>query len=76
MSILFKEKEITFGELTKRLDISTGSLHSHFRYLEKNKLVTYRKEFIDRKPHTIYSITEKGMNEFSKLRERLFEILK
>ena len=38
MNILFKEKEITFGELRKRLDISEGSLHSHFRYLEKDKL--------------------------------------
>jgi hypothetical protein len=28
------------------------------------------------KPHTIYSITEKGKDEFRKLRERLFEVLK
>ena len=45
MNILFKENEITFGELIKRLDISEGSLHNHFRYLEKDKIVTYRKEF-------------------------------
>ena len=45
MNILFKENEFTFGELRKRLDISEGSLHNHFRYLEKDKIVTYRKEF-------------------------------
>jgi DNA-binding PadR family transcriptional regulator len=76
MNILYKEKEITFGELRKRLDISEGSLHSHFRYLEKDKLVTYRKEFRNRRATTIYSITEKGIDEFTKLRERLFEVLK
>ena len=76
MSILFKETEVTFGELKKRLDISTGSLHSHFRYLEKDNLVTFRKEFRDRTATTIYSITEKGIDEFTKLRERLFEVLK
>jgi len=76
MSILFKENEITFGELKKRLDISTGSLHSHFRYLEKDKLVTYRKEFRGRTATTIYLITEKGNDEFTKLRDRLFEVLK
>jgi DNA-binding MarR family transcriptional regulator len=50
-----------FGELRKRLELSEGSLHSHFRYLEKDKLVTYRKEFRNRRATTIYSITEKGM---------------
>jgi DNA-binding MarR family transcriptional regulator len=62
MNILYKEKEATFGELRKRLDISEGSIHSHFRYLEKDKLVTYRKEFRNRRATTIYSITEKGIN--------------
>ena len=69
MNILFKENEITFGELRKRLDISEGSLHNHFRYLEKDKIVTYRKEFREEERTTIYSITEKGIDEFTKLRE-------
>ncbi|HEY6586755.1 MAG TPA: transcriptional regulator [Nitrososphaeraceae archaeon] len=76
MNILFKENEITFRELRKRLDISEGTLHNHFRYLEKDKIVTYRKEFRNRRATTIYSITEKGIDEFTKLRERLFEVLK
>ena len=76
MNILFREKEIDFVTLRNRIGISDGGLQSHFRYLEKDKLVTVRKEFRGRKPHTIYSITEKGINEFTKLRERLFEVLK
>jgi DNA-binding PadR family transcriptional regulator len=38
--------------------------------------ITFKKEFRDNKPHTTYSITEKGKEEFIKLRERLFEVLK
>jgi DNA-binding Lrp family transcriptional regulator len=45
MNILFKENDITFGELRKRLDISEGSLHNHFKNLEKDNIVTCRKEF-------------------------------
>ncbi len=43
--IFYLKNEFTFGELIKRLDISEGSLHNHFRYLEKDMIVTYRKEF-------------------------------
>ena len=76
MNILFREKEIDFVTLRNRLGISDGGLQSHFRYLEKDNLVTVRKEFRGRKPHTIYSVTEKGIAEFRKLRESLFEVLK
>lgn len=76
MNILFKEKEIDFVSLRNRLNISDGSLFSHTKFLEKENLLFVRKEFLGRKPHTIYSITEKGKNEFTKLRERLLEVLK
>ena len=76
MNILFKEIEINFVKLRNRLNISDGSLFSHLKYLEKENLIDVKKEFRDRKPHTIYSITEKGKDEFTKLRERLFEVLK
>jgi len=47
--------------IKKKLDISKGSLHCHFRYLEKNNLVSYRKEFRGITATTIYSITEKDL---------------
>ncbi len=76
MTILLREKEIDFVTLRNRLGILDGRLQSHFRYLEKDNLVTVRKEFLGRKPHTIYSITENGIKEFIKLKEKLFEVLK
>ncbi len=76
MNILYKEKEINFVTLRNRLNISDGSLFSHLKYVEKENLILIKKEFRDRKPITIYSITEKGIDEFTKLRERLFEVLK
>jgi DNA-binding PadR family transcriptional regulator len=44
--------------------------------LEKDNLVNVRKEFRNNKPHTTYSLTEIGTNEFIKLKERLAEFLK
>jgi DNA-binding PadR family transcriptional regulator len=58
-----------------KIILSDGGLQSHFGYLEKDNLITLRNEFSGRKPHTVYSITEKGKEEFTKLRERLFEVL-
>ena len=76
VKFLFKEKTISFVDLKNRLGITSGNLVSHLRILEKDSLITFKKEFVNNKPHTTYSITEKGINEFTKLRERLFEVLK
>ena len=76
ISILDKEKEINFVTLRNRLIISDGSLQSHLKYLEKGEFITFRKEFRNNKSNTTYSITKKGIDEFTKLRERLFEVLK
>jgi DNA-binding PadR family transcriptional regulator len=76
MNILYKKKEINIVTLRTRLSVSDGGLQSHFRYLKKDNLVTVRKEFRGRKPHTIYSVTEKRIAEFRKLRERQFKVLK
>jgi len=76
MNILFKERGTDFNSLKKRLDISNGSLNSHLRFLEKDNLITYEKEIRNRKTFTTYYITKRGRDEFTKLRERLFEVLK
>ena len=72
---LYKEKRISFVELQKRLDTTSGNLVGHLRMLEKDNLVNVRKEFRNNKPHTTYPLTEKGTNEFIKLKERLIEFL-
>jgi DNA-binding PadR family transcriptional regulator len=63
-----------------------GELNKNWIYLQvvytvildiwKKNLVTFRKEFRGRTATTIYSITEKGFEEFTKLRERLFKVSK
>jgi DNA-binding HxlR family transcriptional regulator len=68
MKILCSEKEISFVKLRDCLQIGDGNLPSHFRYLEKQGFVKYRKEFNGRYPITIYSITEKGKQVFEKFR--------
>jgi len=73
---LYKRKEISFVELQQRLETSSGNLVSHLRILERDNLITFKKEFRNNKPHTTYSLTDKGIDEFIKLKERLSEFLK
>lgn len=54
---------IDFRSLLDQLDLSKGNLSSHMRKLEEAGLVRIHKEFIDRKPRTTYSITDKGKSE-------------
>ncbi|MGI9011440.1 MAG: transcriptional regulator [Nitrososphaeraceae archaeon] len=49
--------------------IGVGNLVSHLRMLEKDNLITFKKEFRNNKPHTTYFLTEKRIDEFAKLRE-------
>ncbi|MGZ5490735.1 MAG: transcriptional regulator [Nitrososphaeraceae archaeon] len=51
--------------------IGVGNLVSHLRMLEKDNLITFKKEFRNNKPHTTYSLTEKRIDEFAKLRDYL-----
>ena len=46
---------------------SDGNLASHLRVLENLGVIEYRKEFLDRRPKTFYTLTEKGKEIFLKL---------
>ena len=75
MKILYIENEISFVKLRDRVKIRDGNLVSHFRYLEKEGFVTYRKTFEGRYPSTIYSITEKGRKVFQEFRSHMLKVL-
>ena len=46
---------------------SDGNLANHLRVLEDLELIQYRKEFVDRKPKTVYELTPKGKEQFQSL---------
>ena len=76
MSVLLVNQEISFNDLKDLLEVTDGNLASHLKYLEKENYVSVKKSFINRKPNTVYAITETGKTAFEKHLNVLEEILK
>lgn len=66
MSALMVNEHLDFKTLRDLLDVTDGNLASHLKNLEKNKYVSFRKEFLDRKPNTTYFATALGKKAFTK----------
>jgi DNA-binding HxlR family transcriptional regulator len=64
MSALMVNDSMDFNTLKDLLDVTDGNLASHLKTLEKNEFLEVRKQFIGRKPHTNYIITEHGRQAF------------
>jgi DNA-binding MarR family transcriptional regulator len=64
MSVLAINKSMDFTGLKETLAVTDGNLASHLRALEDAGYVTMEKSFINRKPNTNYTITEKGRESF------------
>jgi DNA-binding MarR family transcriptional regulator len=65
MSVLAVNESYDFTSLRNLLEITDGSLATHIKALEKEQYIDVKKSFIDRKPSTRYSITDKGRMAFS-----------
>ena len=66
MSALVVNEYLDFNSLKELLEVTDGNLASHLKSLEKSKYVTFKKEFLGRKPNTKYSATDKGLKAFKK----------
>src|SRR6056297_3199032 len=76
MSVLMVNESYDFNSLKETLDVTDGNLASHLKSLEKNGMVKVKKKFVDRKPNTSYSATEKGKSEFSQHLAALESLIK
>ncbi|HBL77228.1 MAG TPA: transcriptional regulator [Prolixibacteraceae bacterium] len=76
MSVLRVNSEASFNDLKELLEVTDGNLASHLKHLEKEGYISVKKSFINRKPNTVYTITETGKTAFEKHLETLEEILK
>jgi len=75
MTILNSVNKVNFIYLRKKLEVTDGNLSSHMEKLESAGYVKVKKVFTDKKPNTIYSITEKGKKAFRGYLEHLEKIL-
>ena len=76
MSALVVNDYIDYKALKSLLGVTDGNLASHLKYLEKSAYVTYKKEFLGRKPNTKYFATEKGIRAFKKHINAIEQLLK
>lgn len=66
MSALMVNEYLDFSSLKHLLGVTDGNLASHLKSLEKNQYITFKKEFLDRKPNTKYFATPEGKEAFKK----------
>lgn len=76
MSALVVNTSLDFNSLKEVLGVTDGNLASHLKYLEKLKYISYKKEFLNRKPNTTYRAEPKGIDAFKKHIEAIEQILK
>ena len=61
---LYVVEEADFLFLSHRIGLTRGNLSAHMRKLEQGGFIEVRKEFMDRRPHTVLVITGKGQEAF------------
>ena len=76
MSVLMVNDKAEFKTLRDLLDTTDGNLASHLRGLEKAGYIQVKKQFIERKPNSSYSITRKGKKAFEDHLSHLEKYLK
>jgi len=64
MSILMANESYDFNSFKELLEVTDGNLASNLKSLEKEGYISVTKSFIDRKPNTRYSKTDKGQKAF------------
>ncbi len=76
ISALMVNDFLDFNTLKDLLDVTDGNLASHLKSLENSEYIKYKKEFLDRKPHTRYFATDKGKEAFRKHIRAIEQLLK
>jgi DNA-binding MarR family transcriptional regulator len=61
---LVNVEEIEFTTLKDIIKATDGNMNSHLKKMEDAGYISVKKEFINRKPKTIYSLTKNGRKKF------------
>lgn len=76
MSMLMVNESVDFATIKKELDLTDGNLSTHLLALEKEKYIAVKKQFINKKPNTSYTVTKSGEKAFKAHITALEEIIK
>lgn len=64
LAALNERESAEFTFLRDLLDLTDGNLGAHLRRLEEEGYVSIEKTFVERKPRTYVSLTDKGRRAF------------
>lgn len=75
VSSLYVVDEADFVNVAARTGFTAGNLSAHMSKLEEAGYVDVRKEFVDKRPRTVYRLTEAGRRAFEEYRAAVTELL-
>ena len=75
LSILCTAESASFTYLKEATGASDGNLSPNLTKLEKHGYISIEKKFVDKKPQTVCTITEKGRDALLKHLEQLEQII-
>jgi DNA-binding MarR family transcriptional regulator len=75
MTYLYVVESVDFIFLMRLTGLTWGNLSSHLSTLEKAEYVNIEKQFIQKKSHTMVSLTEKGYQAFKEYKQVLLQVL-
>jgi DNA-binding HxlR family transcriptional regulator len=76
MAVLVSAGEADFNFLKDKVNATDGNLSVHLKKLEDAGYLSVKKEFLDRKPRTSYSLTQKGTTALENYVDRLEKLIK
>jgi DNA-binding MarR family transcriptional regulator len=76
LSILATVKSANFSFLKDSINTTDGNLSTHLTKLEESGYIKVEKSFKDKKPQTVYAMTDRGKKAFRKYIDNLEKIVK
>ena len=73
--LLVRHGEISFARFKEQLQLTDGNLGAQLRRLEDDGYVALRRDFVDRKPVTWYSLTKPGRKALDKHLRALQDVI-
>ena len=75
MAYLYVVESADFLFLVRQTGLTWGNLSSHLSKLEAAGYVAIKKEFLDKKPHTMLQLTREGRTSFEEYRRNMKQVL-
>lgn len=75
LAYLYVVESADFLFLQQQTELTKGNLSSHLITLEKAGYVDVKKEFVDKTPRTLLSLSERGREAFREYRDSLKKVL-